>query len=562
MEENVKGKPHKSLMFAGQGGDVRFEAMSMNFQELEFTERMKWYARVVASAFQVPTAVVGIEPERVNYNTFQGERENFESNTLGPYLQKLERVINHDLIHPHWGTDYRFEFKPGMSESTRKMISDRVRSEFNSNLRTRNEARREIGLSEADEEGFKDEVVEDSDPTESAPLDDLALALDKATGAAVEFPNAGGPAFESRTTLIEFCDDLADVCDGGVFVGDNEYPEDMAGELDGQPVRAVGVGERKAYAVWSRYRDEAVALSDPHTVDSTSEAVEREAEEGNANVRKDEPLRETDDWPAFDVQPGMVADLTEQIADDVRALFDDVLSDDEVADIIARLADDETEKSISALSRRLREIFANNDVVARIQRALREETASAARETVEETLSEASGVDPDTDVDVEAIEAQLADREVEFADKFAEEMRDDILDTVGDGWAEGKGTQDIADEIAEQADINEGWTGAERIARQELHVATGEARAEVAQDLDKIEVWETAGDNRVRDAHASMDGTWRWPGDSWVVEYPDRGTKKESVQGNSTPGIGCRCTTLLRDRETVDRDDYAGDGTP
>jgi uncharacterized protein with gpF-like domain len=258
----------------------------------------------------------------------------------------------------------------------------------------------------------------------------------------------------------------------------------------------------------------------------------------------------------------MVDELTEQIADDVRALFDDVLSDDEVADIIARLADDETEKSISALSRRLREIFANNDVVARIQRALREETASAARETVEETLSEASGVDPDTDVDVEAIEAQLADREVEFADKFAEELRDDILDTVGDGWAEGKGTQDIADEIAEQADINEGWTGAERIARQELHVATGEARAEVAQDLDKIEVWETAGDNRVRDAHAAMQGKWRHPGDNWVVEYPDRGTQKESVQGDSEPGIGCRCTTLLRDRETVDRDDYAGDASP
>jgi len=106
--ENVKGKPHKSLMFAGEGGDVRFEAMSMNFQDLEFTERMRWYARVIASSFQVPTAVVGLEPEQVNYATFQGERENFESNTLGPYLQKIERVINNQLIRPHWGDGYRF----------------------------------------------------------------------------------------------------------------------------------------------------------------------------------------------------------------------------------------------------------------------------------------------------------------------------------------------------------------------------------------------------------------------------------------------------------------------
>ena len=162
LNENAKGKPHKSMLFGGEGGNVKFEPMSMNFKELEFTERMRWYARVVASAFQVPTAVVGIEPEKVNYNTFQGERENFESNTLGPYLQQLERIINKQIIQPHWGDEYRFEFVPGMSETTRKMISDRVGSEFDRNLTTRNEARRELGREPVDEidDGFKDEVVE------------------------------------------------------------------------------------------------------------------------------------------------------------------------------------------------------------------------------------------------------------------------------------------------------------------------------------------------------------------------------------------------------------------
>ena len=165
--ENVKGKPHKSLFLGGEGGDVKFEPMSMNFKELEFTERMRWYARVVASAFQVPTAVVGIEPEKINYNTFQSERENFESNTLGPYLQQLERIINGQIIQPHWGRDYRFEFTPGMSETTRDMISQRVSTEFNNNLATRNEARRELGREPVDDvnDGFKDEVVEGSDDT-------------------------------------------------------------------------------------------------------------------------------------------------------------------------------------------------------------------------------------------------------------------------------------------------------------------------------------------------------------------------------------------------------------
>jgi len=178
-EENIKGKPWKMLTVAGQGEGFSWEPFTYNFSEMQYTERMKWYARVVASAFQVPTAVVGIEPERVNYNTFQGERSNFENNTLGPYLQKGERWINYNLIQPHWGSDYRFEFKPGMSESTRKMISDRVRSEFESNIRTRNEARREIGLDEADEDGFKDDVTEDSG---NGGLDDVFNSAEGGSG--------------------------------------------------------------------------------------------------------------------------------------------------------------------------------------------------------------------------------------------------------------------------------------------------------------------------------------------------------------------------------------------
>lgn len=72
--------------------------------------------------------------------------------------------------------------------------------------------------------------------------------------------------------------------------------------------------------------------------------------------------------------------------------------------------------------------------------------------------------------------------------------------------------------------------------------------------------WRTRND--VRDGHAEMDGKWARPGESFVVEYPERGTRKESVPGDSEPGIGCRCVQLLRDREEVDDADYAGDGTP
>jgi|GEM_PF-3336452 len=462
--ENISGKPWKWLTIAGKGGDFKFEPFTYNFSEMEFVERMKWYARVVASAFQVPTAVVGIEPERINYNTFQGERENFENNTLGPYLMKGERWINYNLIQPHWGPNYRFEFKPGLSETTRDMISGRVRSEFDSNIRTRNEARREIGLDEVDDEqdGFKDDVTEGSD-------------------------------------------------DGGL--------EDM--------------------------------LASAGDSGNSSESV-----------RKDEPLRNTDDWHAFDIQPSDVEPLADEIAADVDDLFERVLDDPRVLEIIDRLAvddDDETEKSLSSLHRRLREIFDESDIVEQIERALRDKTAEAARDALENAIEV---TDEDPEIDVERITEQLQAREVEFADSFANRLSEDIRSTVGGGWREGKNSREIAQDIADQADISEGWHGAERIARQEMHIAAGEARSEFAEEIGKVEIWNTSDDHRVRPAHEAMESTWKWPGDSWVVEYENRGVEKESVPGNSEPGIGCRCGVLLRDRSEVDASDYAGDGSP
>jgi len=109
----------------------------------------------------------------------------------------------------------------------------------------------------------------------------------------------------------------------------------------------------------------------------------------------------------------------------------------------------------------------------------------------------------------------------------------------------------------------EGW-GAEKIARQELQVATGEARSAFANETGKIEVWQTSEDDRVRPGHEEMNGRWKYPNDDWVVDYTTegRGTRKESVPGDSEAGIGCRCTILLRERDEVDADNYGGDGTP
>jgi hypothetical protein len=618
-------------MFAGQGGGVDFVPMSMNFSELEFTDRMKWYARIVAAAFQVPTAVVGVEPEQINYNTFQGERENFEANTLGPYLQQFERFINQQYVHPHFGTEYRFEFTPGMSETTRRMISDRVRNEFNAGLKTRNEARKELGDEPVDDDvdGFKDEVVtnpdegqlgegEGMDPAADRG-DEAATVSESAETAKAEYevgdttvdltpPDAMSNAVEAaREASREYPDALGDCGTGvgerrgGQIVDDEVGPdvideiasyltshaEDVA-DVDGPPTDwseeewTDGCGPVQ-YALWGGGTDEAIRwaqtkaneVARARDEDEPYEAafaasIEKaartsaptgKAEDADHEVETDtDALRNTDEWYLFDVQPDDIEGLADEIREPVAEVFREVLDDDAVRreiDAFATAEGDtssEAEKSLTGLTRRLKEIIADSSLVADIRDSVDEMAATEIRETLRDvTDAEDAGVD--TDPIVEAIR----DRETEFADDFANRISDEVRDTVADGWQEGKNSLEIRDDLQAKADEFGDWQ-AERIARQELHVASGEARNRYASEAGKVEVWRTSGDNRVRDAHDDMDGLWKRPSERWEVDYTTqgRGVQLEKVPGDSRPGIGCRCVTTLVDPDDVADADHAG----
>jgi len=309
-----------------------------------------------------------------------------------------------------------------------------------------------------------------------------------------------------------------------------------------------GVGDGRAME-WAQRKSDAVAEL------RGEEPTYKDFRKADASER---PLRNTDDAPAFSVQPSDVDALYADIAEDVRAVFDEVLSDDEIQAAIDDLAadPDAVEKGAVDLLRRVKDIIAESDVADRVADAIQDHTT----EEIRETLDTAAG-QVDDDVDTDPIVDALAERDVAFADDFANRMADEVRETVADGWEQGKNSDEIRADLQAKNDEFGDWQ-AERIARQELQIASGEAREQFAAEAGKVEVWMDSGDDRVRDAHAAMDGTWKIPGDSWVVEYDDRGTQKESVPGDSEPGIGCRCQTLLVDREDVDVADYGGTNPP
>lgn len=154
MEEinnNMRGKPEKKLVLGGDGGDVSYEDFSFNYSELQYAERQKWYAQILASVFQVPMSVIGLESEKINRATFESERQNYEAGTLEAYEKKLQRLINKQIIHPFFDEDLDFQFTPGQSENSRDQISSRVIEQFKAGVITRQEAREKLGKDKLDE---------------------------------------------------------------------------------------------------------------------------------------------------------------------------------------------------------------------------------------------------------------------------------------------------------------------------------------------------------------------------------------------------------------------------
>ena len=480
----ARGKPEKQIFHVGDS-DATFEKMGLTWKELEMTKREEWYAKIIASAFQVPTSVVGIKPEDVNRSTFRAERENFESNTLSPYMQKLERIINSQLIWQHFGKDIKFEFKPGMSETQRQKISERVTKEWDSNAIKRNEIRRQLGYPEVDDElnGFKDDVTED---TEQPPLQ-------------MSLGNVSKPF--------------------GPWQGHDECVEYMMDEE--------GYDEETAHKVCQSIEDDL------------------------KTKKQDEPLRNTDDFQTFEVQPSDVEEVKEEIQEDVKAVLEDITSNERFNEIVESMAQDEEQKNSAELRRLLSKMIKN----AALSRGLEETILATTGEKVLESLGDVSE-EIDEDINEDAIKQRIENRDMGFVDDYAKRMEEDIRDTVSEGWQENKTTDEIKEDLQDKAEEFSDYQ-AERIARDQLQRATGEARNEFAKQTDRVEVWLTSGDDRVRPAHEEMDGKWKYPEEDFLVDYGDD-EAKESFPGDSQFGIQCRCDTLLKPKEDVEDKNHAG----
>ena len=166
-----------------------------------------------------------------------------------------------------------------MSESTRRMISERVRAEWNAGIRGRQEARKEIGLGEElpDDDEYKDDAVEgdDGDPGDAEQAffsTDDTVAKDTPEGIPDEAFNV----------------DSRDECGGSVVEGDQGglwcVPEDADsdggdGELDADPGEELSADDLSAGDTAVINGDESEVLEVGETDQGTFVAFEKDGEE-------------------------------------------------------------------------------------------------------------------------------------------------------------------------------------------------------------------------------------------------------------------------------------------
>jgi len=130
---------------------------------------------------------------------------------------------------------------------------------------------------------------------------------------------------------------------------------------------------------------------------------------------------------------------------------------------------------------------------------------------------------------------------VELITSFAPEYHQKIIDAVYKNWSEGMGQESLFDTVKNMGDVAE--SRAQLIARDQtskMNSAFTQARQQ-SVGITKY-VWQTSGDERVREEHAALDGeTFSWD------SPPDVGNPGDDYQ--------CRCVALPV-IETEDEDSF------
>lgn len=145
-EKNHKGKGKNSKVGFLWGG-LKYHQISLNQQEMDYIESMKFTREDIMLAFKTPKPILGIT-EDVNRANAEASMQIFLSETIIPETRRLINKLNEELIIPDFGDEYFLEFVDPVPVDRVQRLAELTAGV--DRWITRNEARSETGFDPVD----------------------------------------------------------------------------------------------------------------------------------------------------------------------------------------------------------------------------------------------------------------------------------------------------------------------------------------------------------------------------------------------------------------------------
>jgi len=546
-KNNVQGERHKVPLAKGE---AEFKPFAPSYSDLQLLDRQRWYYKLVGAIFMLPISENGLGiGQEVNRATDISQRQRYKQKVIRSMLQERETVWTTEVIQQVLSDRLQLKYDPGMDLMERGKVVEQEATLLQQGVKTINEVRSRLGK----------EPVEWGDVPPQ-----VAFAGMGGSGGPPGGPPGGsgggggaGPPQPDRAILEEMGmteDQIERVMEEGFKTARGGCPNCSSG------ITSVG----KPFGPWQDF-DDCVEFfmdrgDDRETARRKCGALEEElkdqvGKEGEQSI-EDNPLRETDEWHQFDFQPEEMSVLKKDLSD----LFGKFLNDMQAAlednkdlwQADERQSGGEAEKSLPDFFKLIEEEI-GIDLAQEMGEVLathKTRQVLKGKDDIEQELREA-GMEADDlnlEQEVDVIANRLTARSLEVTKPVSQRLKDDLQETIQEGWQEGKSITEVERDIEGVTDKWQG-TDAERLARDQLGKAAKEGRLETAKETagdvggwDKT--WLATLDSRTRDSHADMDGTTVGLNEPWVVDYrPDGGPGGviEEYPGASRWGIQCRC---------------------
>lgn len=530
--DTMERRWREKMVTRGHRGSARFLAgvkdlkpIGFNLKDLEFPALRGVTREDICAVFGVDPRMIGIASAKGNEGGLSGvqyreARFRLVQQTVVPITKAIESQL--DLwFCPEYGDVYARWSPEGFAELVEdiKETSTRVLAEMTAGARTREEARRELGL-----------------PDAMTPTDTLVGTISR-----IEYPVAMATAASAAKLAPDPASDPAtgDPEDGGDGSQDPQAapeaePDDQAPEgaarrtVQATPPHAPPSG--RAHPARTRFLRRGLALT----------TAQRDELWGHFDTRatKAEAPYIRAALLLFDAERTGVRAMLEAAARTAASRNGGApRSTREDASVVDRI--------IAAALRKIRQAYTRED--GEYHRAWLDRYRGLIGETMRASSGDMAGaIGVDFNLDNPKLEAAIRRRAATLADRVTETTAEQITAIMTAGQIAGMGISEIADTI-ESGVFGQSEVRATRIARTETIGALneGELVAAIETGVMRSKEWLTQGDDRVRDTHAAIDGVRIDLGAAFAngCQYPG--------DPNAPPDetINCRCTLLFYDEE-------------